>query len=268
MIEIDTIYNEDCLVGMKRIPDGSIDCIICDLPYGKLTDKTRARWDVDLDYNALFMEYRRLIKPNGVICLHGNEPFSSFLRMGMIDIYKYDIKWIKSKTTGFANANYRPMNKYEDIMVFSFANASAGGKSNPMTYNPQGLVVSGKVKKNSSKRQGLVGRSTNNLGSGNSLLNDNTEYVQKFTNYPSNVVHFSNPEKYFHPTQKPLELVRYLVKTYSNEGDLVLDNCIGSGTTAVACVKENRHFIGFELDKNFFDLAVERVNHEKMLVSL
>ena len=245
------------------IEDKSVDLILCDLPYGEATGKTRAYWDTKyLNYDDTFKEYRRIIKPNGVIVLHGNEPFSSMVRMKLADIYKYDIKWIKTKTTGFANANYRPMNKYEDIMVFSYANASSGGKRNPMTYNPQGLVPYGKTKKNSARRHGLVMDVTNNTGKNNSLLQEGTEYVQKFTNYPSNVVHFANPKKYLHPTQKPVELLEYLIKTYSNEGDVVLDNCMGSGSTGVACKNTGRKFIGIEIFRPYYDIAERRIRND------
>lgn len=251
----------DCIELMKDIPNNSVDMILCDLPYGKITDKTRAYWDNNLNYDALCIEYKRIITNKGVIVLHGNEPFSSMMRTKMIDIYKYDIKWIKSKTTGFANANYRPMNKYEDIMIFSKANASTGGKNNAMCYNPQGLILINKIKKNSAKRHGLVMQDTNNTGNNNSLLQEGSEYIQKYTNYPCNVIYFNNPTKYYHPTQKPIALLEYLIKTYSNEGNTILDNCMGSGTTGVACKKLNRNFIGIELDKNYFEIAEKRINN-------
>lgn len=251
----------DCLELMRNIPDKSVDMILCDLPYGKLVDKTRASWDNDLNYDKLFMEYQRIITDNGAIILHGNEPFSSLVRTKMLNIYKYDIKWIKSKTTGFANANYRPMNKYEDIMIFSKANASTGGKNNAMTYNPQGLKIINKTKINSSKRHGIVMQDTNNTGMNNTLLQEGTQYIQKYTNYPNNVIYFNNPTKYLHPTQKPVTLLEYLIKTYSNEGDTILDNCMGSGSTGVACVNTNRNFIGFELDEKYFNIAKERINN-------
>lgn len=253
------IYLGDCLELMKDIEDKSIDCILCDLPYGKLTDKTRAKWDENLNYDDIFNHCRRIIKDNGAILLFGNEPFSSIVRIKLFKLYKYDLKWVKSKTTGFANANYRPMNKYEDIMVFSKANASAGGKSNPMIYNPQGLVAVNRKKKNTAARQGIVKNDTNNLGSGNSLLQEGSEYIQKYTGYPCNVIYFDNPKIYLHPTQKPVELCEYLIKTYTNEGDLVLDNCMGSGTTGVACINTNRDFIGMELDEKYFNIAKDRI---------
>lgn len=259
-MDYDYIKQGDCLELMKEIPDVSIDMILCDLPYGGITGKTRAKWDCDLDLDLLFSHYLRVIKKNGVIVLFGNEPFSSKVRTKLSEIYKYDIKWVKSKTTGFANANYRPMNKYEDIMVFSFANASTGGKSNSMVYNPQGLIPINKVKKNTANRHGIIQKDTNNTGANNSLLKEGSEYVQKFTNYPCNVIYFDNEKKYVHPTQKPVALLEYLIKTYTNEEMTVLDNCMGSGSTCVACVNTNRHYIGFELDEKYFNIAEQRIN--------
>ena len=252
------LFNDDCLNILPKIDNQSVDLILTDLPYGKLADKTRTRWDKKFDYERTFQEYKRIIKPQGAIILFGNEPFSSYVRTSMMDLYKYDIKWIKSKTTGFANANYRPMNKYEDIMVFSYANASSGGKHNSMKYNPQGLKPIMKKRKNTKNRQGLVGKDTNNLGKDNSLLQE-TEYVQKYTNYPQNVVYYNNPKKYYHPTQKPTELLEYLIKTYTDENDTVLDSCMGSGTTAIASQKTHRRFIGIELDKDYYNITKQRI---------
>lgn len=249
----------DCLELMNNIPDNSIDLILCDLPYD--CDKTRAKWDNLIDIDCLFGQYRRIVKSKGVIVLFGNEPFSSKLRLNGLDLYKYDIKWVKNIQTGFANANYRPMNKYEDVLVFSFANASTGGKSNAMTYNPQGLIPVNKTKKNRSNRHGLIMKDTNNTGTNNSLLQDGSIYVQKYTNYPSNVVYFDIDTHRVHPTQKPVALLEYLIKTYTNEGNLVLDNCMGSGSTGVAALNTGRNFIGMELDEKYFEVAKERIEN-------
>ena len=249
------LYNDDCLDILPKIDDKSIDMICCDLPY---ENKLRAKWDKNFNFEKLFEEYKRIIKHNGAIVLFGNEPFSTKVRSSMIDIYKYDWKWVKSKTTGFQNSNYRPMNKYEDIMVFSHANASSGGKHDSMTYNPQGLKPVMKKKKNTKNRQGLIGKDTNNLGKDNSLLQE-TEYVQKYTNYPHNVLYYSNPQKYYHPTQKPVELLEYLIKTYTNEHDTVLDSCMGSGTTGIASKNTNRKFIGIEIEQKYYNISKQRI---------
>ena len=248
------IVNGDCLIEMSTIPDKSVNLILTDLPYGE----TRSKWDKILDFDKLWEHYLRVITDNGAIVLFGNEPFSSMLRQSQPNYYRYDWKWVKNRATGFANCNYRPMRAYEDIMVFSKANASAGGKSNSMTYNPQGLIEVNKTKKNTANRKGLISYNNNNLGENNSL-NGDSEYVQKYTNYPNNILYFDCEKKYVHPTQKPLELMKYLVLTYSNINDMVLDSCMGSGTTGVACKELNRDFIGIEIDKKYFDIASERI---------
>ena len=189
----------DCLELMKDIPDGSVDLILCDLPYGE----TRSGWDKVLDFEKMWDQYNRIIKPVGAIVLFGNEPFSSRLRTSNEALYRYDWKWVKNRATGFANCNYRPMRLYEDIMVFSKANASAGGKKRSMMYFPQGLVPVNKEKKNTEKRKGLVSQNNNNLGVSNQL-NSESVYVQKFTNYPSNILYFDCEKRYVHPTQNQL----------------------------------------------------------------
>ena len=248
------LVNGDSLKEMQSIEDKSVNLILTDLPYGE----TRSKWDKILDFDKLWEHYLRVITDNGAIVLFGNEPFSSMLRQSQPNYYRYDWKWVKNRATGFANCNYRPMRAYEDIMVFSKANASAGGKSNPMIYNPQGLIEVNKTKKNTANRKGLISYNNNNLGENNSL-NGDSEYVQKYTNYPNNILYFDCEKKYVHPTQKPLELMKYLVLTYSNIGDMVLDSCMGSGTTGVACKELNRDFIGIEIDKKYFDIASERM---------
>lgn len=248
------LVNGDCLIEMSTILDKSVNLILTDLPYGE----TRSKWDKILDFDKLWEHYLRVVTDNGAIVLFGNEPFSSMLRQSQPNYYRYDWKWVKNRATGFANCNYRPMRAYEDIMVFSKANASAGGKSNPMIYNPQGLIEVNKTKKNTANRKGLISYNNNNLGENNSL-NGDSEYVQKYTNYPNNILYFDCEKKYVHPTQKPLELMKYLVLTYSNIGDMVLDSCMGSGTTGVACKELNRDFIGIEIDKKYFDIASERM---------
>ena len=247
------IHN-DCLIEMQNMEDKSVDLILTDLPYGE----TRSKWDKILDFDKLWEHYLRLIKDNGAIVLFGNEPFSSMLRSSHYDIYRYDWKWVKNRATGFANCNYRPMRIYEDIMVFSKANASTGGSSNSMVYYPQGLIPINKVKKNTSKRRGLVNEKNNNAGI-NNKMNGDSEYVQKFTNYPSNVLYFDCETKYMHPTQKPLDLIKYLVSTYSSENELVLDSCMGSGTTGLACKELNRNFVGIEIDEDYFNIAKNRL---------
>lgn len=254
------LYKGDCLEVMDKLIEQGIkvDAIITDPPYGK----TRGRWDSIINIDELFKRLNKLIKDNGAIVLFGNEPFSSNLRIKNIDIYKYDIKWIKNRATGFANCNYRPMNKYEDILIFSKANASSGGKRNGMVYNPQDLIPVGKKKKNVKNRHGLIHKDTNNVGCNNNL-ESGSEYTQEFTNYPSNV-YLCDVEttKNLHPTQKPVALMEYLIKTYTSENELVLDFTMGSGTTGLACKNLNRNFIGIELDDKYFEIAKNRIGVE------
>ena len=249
------LYKGDCLIEMKKIESNSIDAIITDPPYAK----TKGRWDSVIDLDLMWIELKRIIKPNGAIVLFGNEPFSSKVRCSNLDEYRYDWKWVKNRATGFPNCNYRPMNKYEDIMVFSKANASTGGKKNSMEYYPQNLIVSNKVKKNTPKRHGLIQKDTNNVGENNILMQP-TEYVQKYTNYPNNVLNFDCDSKYVHPTQKPVLLMEYLIKTYTNENETVLDFTMGSGTTMLACKNLNRNGIGIEKDPQYYAVAVARVD--------
>ena len=253
MGSIDLILG-DCIQVMKDIEDNSIDAIIADPPYGK----TRGKWDSIIDLELMWVELKRIIKDDGAIVLFGNEPFSSKVRLSNIEQYRYDWKWVKNRATGFPNCNYRPMNKYEDIMVFSSANASTGGKNNSMKYYPQGLIVSGKKKRNSPKRHGLIQSDTNNVGQNNILMQP-TEYIQKYSNYPNNVLNFNCESKYVHPTQKPLPLMEYLITTYTNEWENVLDFAMGGGTTLLACKNLNRGAIGIEIKEKYFNIAKERL---------
>ena len=241
MIEINKIYNEDCLIGMNKIDDKSIDCIICDLPY----NVTTLNWDSLIPFDQLWYHYNRIIKDNGAVLLFGQEPFSSHLRLSNLKNYKYDIYWQKERPVNIFQLKKRPGKVIETISVFY---------KKQCTYNPQMTDYTGK-------------RVTNKIKNGKLgiLLDSGTkvpyEYEDKGTRYPLQIIQFQRDilKSNLHPTQKPLKLIEYLIKTYTNEGDIVLDNCIGSGTTAVACIDTNRNFIGFELDKNYYDIAIERL---------
>ena len=244
------LIHGDCLVEMKSIPDKSIDMILCDLPYGT----TACKWDVVIPFDRLWEQYRRIVKDNGAIVLFGSEPFSSHLRLSNLSWYKYDYVWLKTKATGFQNAKIQPMRKHEIISVFY---------SKQCQFNQQNLIKldkpikSGRERKRNDEqhRLGVAGK---------------TDYYTKFTGWQTSVLSFPNPSGagHLHPTQKPVELIRWLVRTYTNEGDLVLDNCMGSGTTAVACIKEKRHFIGYEITKEYFDIAQERIKQEQSQLTL
>jgi len=256
----------NCLEKMKLIPNDSIDLILCDLPYGV----TKCKWDSVIDIDELWKEYKRIIKkPTGVIALFAQQPFTSLIISKCFELFKYNIFWKKSRVTQFLLANYRPMKCIEEICVFSYGGAAAASrKTGNMTYNPQGLIPKIVKKKNSKKRIGKMLNQLHHLGPNNKLTSD-TEYVQKFTNYPKELVEFnivSKKETTKHETQKPVELLEYLIKTYSNKGEVVLDNAMGSGSTGIACINTNRKFIGIELKDEYFNLAFERINAYKNLI--
>ena len=261
------LYQGDCLEQMNKIADHSVDLILCDLPYGTtdrkgIKDKGDNRllsWDTVIPLDKLWEQYKRVIKERGAIVLTADQPFTSQLILSNLNWFKYEWIWKKKKTTGFLLANYRPMKQTEDIVVFSPAGAAAASRhGGNMTYNPQGLIEKNVKKKNSAKRLGNFLHNPEHMGKGNKLLHE-TEYEQKYTNYPSEIIEFGLDKDATHPTQKPVALMDYLIKTYSNENEVVLDNCMGSGTTGVSAIKCNRKFIGIEKDKNYFNLASERI---------
>ena len=228
----------DCLEGMRLIPDKSVDMILCDLPYGI----TACQWDKVIPFEPLWDAYRRVIKLNGVIALTATQPFATDLINHARKMFRYDLIWEKSMAVGFANANRMPMRKHEYVLIFY---------SRLPTYHPQGLVELPRPQ---------VHHKLNYKGGvyhSGSLQNP---YTSRYTNYPKSVIHFSNGNhKSLHPTQKPVELFEYLIRTYTSEGETVLDNCMGSGTTAVACVNTGRSYIGFETDPEYCRLAEERI---------
>jgi site-specific DNA-methyltransferase (adenine-specific) len=258
----------DCLVEMNNIADGSVDLILCDLPYGT-TDRKGVEgkgsnrllsWDTVIPLDKLWEQYKRILKPLGTVVLTADQPFTSQLILSNLEWFKYEWIWKKRKTTGFLLANYRPMKCTEDVVVFSPGGAAAASRnSGNMTYNPQGLVEKNVKKKNNAKRLGKFLHNPEHMGAGNKLLHE-TEYEQKYTNYPSEIIEFGLDKDVVHPTQKPVELMEYLIKTYSNEGEVVLDNCMGSGTTGVACVNTNRNFIGIEKEEDYYKIAEQRIS--------
>lgn len=237
----------DCLELMKDIPDKSIDMILCDLPYGT----TACKWDNVIPFEPLWEQYNRIIKDNGAICLFGSEPFSSALRISNIQNYKYDWIWHKQQGTGVTHAHNMPMKDYENICVFSLGKIGHKGKiNNRMIYNPQGLRKCDKIQKHGSF--GMEGTQERK--------SVKKEWRVFEENFPRSVIYFPRDTEKLHPTQKPVPLLEYLIKTYTNEGETVLDSCMGSGSTGVACVNTNRNFIGIELDDNYFNIAKNRIN--------
>jgi site-specific DNA-methyltransferase (adenine-specific) len=250
------LYIGDCIIKMKLIKDNSVDLILCDLPYGT----TKCKWDTIIDINKLWEHYKRIIKkPSGVILLFGQQPFTSMLISSNFEWYKYNLIWKKNKTTQYLLANYRPMKCTEDICVFSKGGAAAASrKKGNMTYNPQGLIPVDIKKKNSAQRIGKMLNQSHHLGPNNKLISD-IEYSQKFTNYPNELIEFDIEYDTIHETQKPVKLIEYLIKTYSNEEETVLDNTMGSGTTGIGCINTNRKFIGIELEEKYFKLSKYRI---------
>ena len=237
-MKLNKIYNTDCIAGMSQISDNSVDMILCDLPYGI----TGCRWDSLIPFPDLWKQYERIIKQNGAIVLTSSQPFTTELISSNKKLFRYCWYWIKNQVTGFPFAKFQPLRCVEDICVFY--------KQKP-TYNPQGLIKLDKpVQTHNKRKDDFVYDST-------TLSN---AYVTTFTNYPRQTLEIKCQREGLHPTQKPVALFEYLIKTYTNEGDVVVDNCMGSGTTAVACINTNRNFIGFEIDKEYWEKACERIS--------
>lgn len=239
------IENIDMRLGVKKIPNNSVQLINADLPYGQ----TEIEWDKKIDMNELWSEWWRILKPNGVILLYGAQPFTSYLIQSQLDFFKYTLVWKKSRVGGFAQAPYRFLNSHEDIIVFSKAGMTKNSK-NRILYNPQGVIEINKKMK---------GKKENSLRQGRKPQKD---YLQKFTNYPISILEFKSDVKPIHPTQKPLDLNEFLIKSFTNENDFMLDPCFGSGSAILAAKKNNRNYIGFELDTEYFELLNNRLNND------
>lgn len=225
------LYNGDCLEIMKNISNKSIDMILCDLPYGQ----TWQKWDNIIDFNELWKQYKRIITDDGAIVLFASQPFTTKLINSNIKDFKYCWYWIKNIKGNYLNAKRQPLRQIEEICVFTKHN-----------YYPQGIIDCNKI-----SRRGEGARIT--------LQNYANEWKQEKTNYPTNLLYYDLDKEKLHPTQKPVALLEYLIKTYTNENDLILDNCMGSGSTGVACKHLNRNFIGIEIDEKYFNIAKERI---------
>lgn len=232
------LYQGDCLEVMKNIENGSVDLILCDLPYGT----TQNSWDIVIPFDKLWEQYNRIIKNNGAIALFSQEPFTSQLVMSNPKMFRYDIIWEKTKAGGFLNANRMPLRAHENILIFY--------KRLPK-YFPQKEEGRPYVKKAITDGDG---------GCYGKFSRTGTTNVNEGNRYPRSVIKFSNPNNNsLHKTQKPVELLEWLIKTYTSEGEIVLDNCMGSGSTGVACLNTNRDFIGIELDEGYFEIAQNRI---------
>lgn len=240
----------DCLELMKDIPNNSIDMILCDPPYGT----TKCKWDIIIPFDKLWKEYLRLIKDDGAIVLFGKEPFSSQLRVSNIDIYKYDWIWVKDTKSNFMQANHQPLNNVELISVFGKGYVRNIKDKVMMKYNPQ--FSDGKEYKLPKVSK------TTDLFSENHKNGVYKHYERDTSKrYPYNIIQFNMDKHKVHPTQKPVALCEYLIKTYTNENEIVLDNCMGSGSTGIAAKNLNRNFIGFELNEKYFNIAKERIEN-------
>jgi DNA modification methylase len=319
-MELNKIYNEECIVGMSKIPDKSIDMILCDLPYGT----TACKWDTIIPFEPLWMQYKRIIKADGIIALFGSQPFTSELVHSNIDWYSHSWVWNKNNSSNYPLAKIQPLKVTEDIIIFGKPNnydldnfvtlkqifsqiMQQTGKSKKQIvcelgqgldhcfrfdslqwglpteknynnliklynlsdipkfedlkkmyqdefkgnrYNPQGIKPLNKIKRR--------GSTAKHFGDVSQLK---TENMQEFTNYPKNILEFTKckSDKGLHPTQKPVALLEYLIKTYTNENETVLDNCMGSGSTAIACINTNRNYIGFETNAEYFNISIKRI---------
>ena len=235
---LNKIIHGDCLEVMPQIPSGSIDMILCDLPYGT----TACKWDTVIPFEPLWEQYERIIKDNGAIVLFGVQPFTSVMVSSNIKGYKHHWIWKKNRGTGFQVAKYRPMMATEDIIAFT-------AKGERINYHPQMIKLD----------KPYYSRNASSSNGTNPLANFNKGGKIRDEKYHFNILEFSKVPNPQHPTQKPVDLCEYLIKTYTNESELVLDNCIGSGTTAIACINTNRKYIGFELDKKYYEIANERI---------
>jgi site-specific DNA-methyltransferase (adenine-specific) len=256
-MELNKIYNVDCIEYLKSLPDDSIQLILQDPPYN--TTACKWEWDLMSKIDELWSEWFRVLKPNGSIVLFGTDPFTSRLICSNLTDFKYNFLWHKSRKNGFVHAKGMPLRETENISVFSKGGIRRNSEI-PMLYNPQG------VKEFSKKRINYV-KTTSAYSGGHEV---GTEYEQDGSNYPTNILKFNNesPKTQFHPTQKPVPLLEYLVKTYTNEDDVVFDGFMGSGSTAIACMNTNRNYLGCELDPDMFVKSLERIQSNVNLESI
>jgi site-specific DNA-methyltransferase (adenine-specific) len=233
----------DCIDLMRSLPDASVDLVLADLPYGT----TACKWDSVIPFAEMWAEYSRIAKPDAAIVLTASQPFTTALIASNLEMFKYCWVWRKSSGSGFLNAKNAPIKMHEDIVVFS-KGTTANRSPRRMRYNPQGLKEYDRTRKQPALCDSVGTRPSRSA-----------EYKQTVTGYPSTILEFPHDWGKLHPTQKPVGLMEYLVQTYTNEGDTVLDNCMGSGTTGVACVNTGRRFIGMELDQAYFAVAQQRI---------
>lgn len=229
-------------LGIKELPSESIQLIIADLPYGQ----TEISWDNKIDMKDLWEDWWRVLKKNGSIILYGVQPFTSYIVQSQPKYFKYSMVWKKSRMGGFAQAPYRLLNAHEDLVLFSKAGMTKNSK-NRIVYNPQGVVEINKEMKGKTENSLRMGRKTQK------------NYIQKHTNYPNSILEFKSESKPIHPTQKPQLLNEYLINTFSNENDFVLDPCFGSGSTILASINTKRNYVGFEMDNEYYNKLEKKI---------
>ena len=241
------LYLGDCLEVMKDIPNNSIDFICCDPPYGT----TSIKWDEVIDFNQMWDSYERIIKPKGIICLFGSQPFSAQLICSKINWFRYELVWNKNKCGSPGLAKYRPMKTHENIIIFS---KQSGG-----TYNPQ-MEKGNPYSRTSKNPEGYVGKKNDH----NYGLKPRKSFTNDGTRYPKSILNISrdfSAQQQVHPTQKPVPLIEWLIRTYSNENEVILDNCMGSGSCGVAAVNLNRKFIGIEMNSEYYQISKGRIEN-------
>lgn len=274
-MKLNTIYNEDCLEGMKEIPDKSVDMILCDLPYGT----TNNAWDEIIPFEPLWEQYERVVKDNGAIVLTASQPFTSKLVSSKLEWFKHEWIWEKQRASNFMRANHEPLKYHENVLVFSKGTLTI----NPQRYkvleidevmNMSKKEIEGMMKSKDYDRFGKVDRrkTVRDSDANKKYLGSEIKRVRKaddgFRN-PKSVLKINNTlNGNIHPTQKPVALFEYLIKTYTNKGETVLDNCMGSGTTAIACLNTDRQYIGFELDETYHKLSLERIEKHTQQTAL
>lgn len=247
-MSIYTLYHGDCLKEFSKIPDQSVDLILCDLPYGT----TACAWDSIIPLDRLWSEYKRVIKPNHAIVLTAAQPFTTILAASNIEWLRYEWIWIKNRPTNFAHAKNKPMKKHENVLVFSEGTTVHASQSKTrMPYYPQGLIeiAPKKFTKKASELTDAFFQGRKGHG----------EFTREYTNYPHSILEFSTDQLGLHPTAKPIALMEYLIKTYTQPGETVLDNTMGSGTTGVAAANTGRKFIGMEMDDKYFAMSKQRI---------
>lgn len=250
-LQLNTVYNEDCLIAMQRIEDKSVDMVLCDLPYGT----TACKWDVIIPFDKLWEQYERIIKDNGAIVLTASQPFSSALVMSNSKIFRYEWVWEKDNGTNFPSVNFQPFRVHENVLVFGIF-PTTFTKKGGYNYIPQFSLgkayscVSGKQKHDT-------------IRGGSSAAAGQYETVNEGKRFPKSIIKINRDKEKMHPTQKPVALFEYLIKTYTNEGETVLDNCAGSFTTAVACENTNRNWICIEKEEKYCEIGRNRIEQNR-----